>query len=46
VLFAVGKENDTSKFHVDACGEQSRGNQNQNGLDGVGRNTEVRGFRT
>jgi len=44
VLFSVGEENDTSKFHVDASGEQSRGNENQDGLDGVCGDAEVWSF--
>lgn len=44
VLFSIGEENDTSEFHVDACGEQSRGNKNQDGLDRVGGDAEVGRF--
>jgi hypothetical protein len=44
VLLAICKENDTPEFHVDAGGEKSRCNENQDGLDGVGRNTEIGGF--
>ena len=46
MLFAVGEEDDAAKFHVDTRGEQSRCNEDEDRLDGIGRNAKVGGFLT
>lgn len=44
VSFAVGEENDASEFHVYAGSEEGRSDEDQDGLNRVGRNAEVRSF--